>query len=196
VSDREKIGPRINSELWERFRTDVRERKGQTRGVLGDELENAIRQYLKDEPDPIQKDIDRRLRRIEDAVGITPADGGATPSDGEGHTHAPSRIDAAADEKPAANAATEKKVRWLAERVREETAQEFKEVPRSVLRDVVKSEYGFRSDTAQRYVSELIDHFALVDHPVADPLLVTEERRTEIIEQRKDDIREEAEAEL
>ena len=190
MSERVKIGPRIDADLWERFRNDVQERKGQTRGVLGDELENAIRQYLRDEARPMEQEINRRLTRMEDAMGITPADGGTTPSEADGHTHAPSRVQAAADEKPAANAATEKKVQYLAERVLDEVAPDsraLQEVPRSLLVETVKDEYGFRSDTAKRYVDELVSHFDLVPHPNTDAVLVTDERRASIRDTERDE---------
>lgn len=189
MSERVKIGPRIDADLWERFRNDVQERKGQTRGVLGDELENAIRQYLRDEPRPVEQEINRRLTRMEDAMGITPTDGGATPSDAAGHTRAPSRVQSAADTKPEPNAATEKKVRYLVERVADETgidADEAGMVPQKTIREIVKDEYGFRRDTAKRYVSEIIDEFGLVDHPGEYDLLVTQPKLEAIRDEQRD----------
>ena len=194
MSDREKIGPRIDTQLWQEFRNDVQERKGQTRGVLGDELENAIREYLRDEDRPIDRRIENRLSRIEQALGVGPTDGGTDTLGASEHTHAPSRLDVA--EKPAANAATDKKVAYLAKTIRDEHAGEFNEIPRTVLVETVKDEYGFRSDTAKRYVEQLVDHFDLFDHPVADGVLVTQERREELIEQQKEQTRKNADKEL
>lgn len=59
---------------------------------------------------------------------------------------------------------------------------EIREAPADALREVVKDEYSFRSDTAKRYVDRLEEFFGLVDHPEADPLLVTPERREELLE--------------
>jgi len=189
VSDRVQIGPKIDGELWRRFREDVKARKGQTRGVLGDELENAIRQYLAADQD---SETDDRLRRIEhtlsriaDAEGVAGTDGGTDALGAPGHTHAPSRVTDATEERPAPNAATDEKVAYLAARLRERVGNsdgEIREAPADALREVVKDEYSFRADTAKRYVDRLEEYFGLVDHPEANPLLVTPERREELLE--------------
>jgi len=195
VSDRTQIGPSVDASLWQEFREDVKERKGHLRGALGDELENAIREYLRDDSTPTERRIEKRIARIEQAVGAAPTDGGVDTFDAGEHTHAPSRLDVA--EKPSANAATDKKVVYLAECVRDRTgSDEPKELPRQLLVETVKDEYGFRSDTAKRYVEHLTDHFDLRGHPTADPLLVTDERYRELVEQERDQRREDAEEEL
>lgn len=193
MSDRSKIGPRVDTDLWERFREDVRERKGQTRGVLGDELENAIRQYLGGASELTDEKLDARLQRIEAAVGAAATDGGDPREDAIEHTHAPSRLDV--DERPAPNAATDKKVAYLAQYIREQYGQdgEIEELPQSVIVDAVKDEYGFRSDTAKRYVERLVEHFDMVEDPTADGVFVTPDRREEILERRRERIREETE---
>ena len=194
MSNREKIGPRVDAQLWQQFREDVQERKGQTRGVIGDELENAIREYLRDDDRPVDRRIEKRIARIEEAVGAAPTDGGVDTFDRDEHTHAPSRLNVT--EKPSANAATDKKVAYLAKTIRDEHSGEFKEIPRRVLVETVKDEYAFRSDTAKRYVERLVDHFDLYDHPKVDGILVTDARRQEIIEQQREQAREHAETEL
>jgi len=199
VTRRKKVGVRVDESLWNEFRENVKSRKGQTRGVLGDELENAIREYIRDDAQPIQRRINSRLSRIERELGVAEADGGSDTFDGTEHTRTPSRIEAAAGSKPSANAATEKKVHYLAECVTDEIApnsREFKQVPESTLRDIVKDEYGFRSDTARRYVDELKSHFDLVAHPDVDGILVTEAERQSIREQKREQAREDADSEL
>jgi hypothetical protein len=203
VSDRTQIGPAVDADLWRKFREDVKRRKGQVRGVLGDELETAIRQYLSDNPDVEDSE---RLRRIENAVArmqdqmdIVPADGGTDTSNAEPHTHAPSRIQSVIDEKPAANAATEKKVAYLAHLVSEETGLDPDEpgmIPREKLSDLVKEEYGFRRDTAKRYVGELVDHFGLKDHPAGHAQLVTAPKADEIRQDQREQTRDDADDKL
>jgi hypothetical protein len=195
MSDRVQVGARVDAALWEEFREQVESRHGQTRGSLGDELENAIRNYIhfgadKSVPDQLAE-MNTRLQRLEGEVGTAAADGGTDSLAADEHTHAPSRLDVT--EKPAANAATDKKVAWLAEQV----GSNPESIPRAKLRDIVKDEYGFRSDTAKRYVERLIDHFDLVDDPTADSgILVSQDRREEILEQRRADLEAEADAEL
>jgi hypothetical protein len=125
-----------------------------------------------------------QLYRIEDALGTTPSDGGAdTHSDGS-HTHAPSRLEV--NEKPSSNAATEKKLEYLAGCIESETAiapDKSSMIPRSVLRETVKEEYGFRKDTAKRYVEQLVEYFDLREHPNPKfDQLVTETRFRELVE--------------
>jgi hypothetical protein len=70
---------------------------------------------------------------------------------------------------------------WLAECIREETGGDPEEIAKSLLREAVKDEYGFRSDTAKRYVKKLVGHFGLVEHPNNSAVLVTPEQRESII---------------
>lgn len=194
MSDEVQPGVRIDEALWNRFREDVERRHGSVRGHLRTELETAIREYVRvsDEATPAQ--LDARLQRIEAAVGASPTDGGTDtlPTAEDTHTREPPAT--TIDEKPPSNVATEKKVAWLAKCVRDGLGDDFQEVARSTLVETVKDEYGFRSDTAKRYVERLIDYFDLVDHPVADGVLVTPGRRDDLIEQRKDDLRNEIDA--
>jgi len=192
MTDRQKVGVYVDAELWERFRDNVEERKGQVRGVLGDEVENALREYLRTDSTPTEERIEKRLARIEQAVGAAGTDGGTdTRSAADTHTREPS-----VTEKPPANAATEKKIAYLAHRFREANdfdPSEAAMVPRRMLRELVKDEYGFRRDTARRYVGELIDRFDLRDHPDPDAdTLVTEARFEELLADQRSD----ADAEL
>ena len=197
MSDRKKVGVRVDGSLWERFRQDVENRKGQTRGVLGDELENAIREYLHDESTPTERRIEKRIERIERAVGAAPTDGGLDTLDEPRHTHTPSRLQV--DSKPSANAATEKKVAYLAECVLDKEVPNTREmtmVPRARIIEVVKDEYGFRSDTAQRYVDQLVEYFDLFEHPQNDSVLVSKEKRDELIEAEREQRAAETDADL
>lgn len=183
VSDVVQPGCRIDAALWEQFRQDIKSRRGAVRGHLRTELETALRQYL-DGGDPNSLGtVDERLSRIEAAVGVASADGGTYTSDAARYTHAP-------DTKPEPNTATEKKVAYLAECVIDAEVPESRElesVPESRLIDVVKSEYSFKSETAQRYVERLTDHFGLVEHPTADGILVTEEKQRELLENKAEE---------
>lgn len=187
VSNRTQIGPSIDEDLWREFRENVKERKGKVRGVLGDELENAIRSYIRHGSDKPAADrleeMDARLQRIEGAVGTAATDGG-TPSTDDSHTHAPSRLDS--PEKPSANESTDKKLTYLADRLVEEhgnTDGTISMIPRFTIVDLVKDEYGFRSDTAKRYVKKLVDRFDLRRHPDGYNQLVSEERHAELVEE-------------
>ena len=178
MSDRVQVGPKIDAKLWKQLREDVKERKGSVRGNLGTELDNAIREYLRNDERPVDQRIEKRLARIEEAVGAAPTDGGPRAVGERSHTHARTP---APTEKPAPNTSTDKKVAWLAKCVRKDMPDGFQEIPRDNLIDIVKDEYGFRSDTAKRYVERLIEHFDLQQHPMNDKILVTAERAERIV---------------
>ena len=184
MTERTQIGPAVDAKLWERFRQDVKARKGTIRGNLGNELDRALREYLKDGGNPTERKIEERLARIEEAAGLSPADGGTLSLADETHTRAEPEPTPTPNEKPSPNAATDKKVRWLAEQLIQQEVpktREIEQVPRDTVRDLVIDTYGFRSDTAKRYVEMLVDEFGLVSHPHTDKVLVTLEKREEII---------------
>jgi len=194
VSDGVQPGVKIEPDIWERFREDVQARKGAVRGHLKTEVENALLEYIRDDASPTEQRIDDRLARIEEAVGAASADGGVDTDYGEPHTHAPERRERVT-EKPSANAATDRKVAYLRECVIEEevpSSRELDSIPRERLREVVKDEYGFRRDTARRYVRELVDAFDLRDHPnpEADGILVSEAHEQQLIDERRELARE------
>ena len=200
MRDQVQVGLRIDRDVYEEFKQHVKERRGRWQGVGGDELENAIRHYLhfgaeKPLPD-LLAEFNGRLQRIEGELGTATADGGTDTVGAEPHTHAPSWSEG--DEKPPANASTDKKVAYLAAQVeRLNNGHEPDMIPRKKLREIVKDEYGFRRDTAKRYVEQLVDYFDLVDDPREgyEPL-VSRERREELLEQRREELEAEADAEL
>jgi len=184
MSDREKVGVRVDANLWQQFRQNVEDRHGYTRGVLGKEVDAALRQYLNEGAHPELQRANAKLTRIENALGVADADGGTDTLGAQSHTHAPAAP--TVTDKPAANTATDKKVEYLAHCVLEKEVQgedELRSVPRSSLIEVVKEEYGFRSDTAKRYVERLVEYFDLLTHPHNSDLYVTEAEKRELLEQ-------------
>jgi hypothetical protein len=190
VSDGVQPGTKVDEDLWRQFRQEVKRRRGGTRGHVRNELEAALRAYIQ-AGDATPADIDARLQRIEAAVGAAPTDGGATAPEAQNtHTH---RTDPdPVTERPNAKAPRDKKTRYLAHCVTNDLGNDFEQCPRSILVTIVRDEYGFRSDTAEGYVKELVDHFALVDHPEQDKfgdtrMLVTPDKEAEILERIAED---------
>jgi hypothetical protein len=185
VSDGVQPGTKVDEDVWNWFREEVERRRGGTRGHLRNELEAALRGYIQG-ADATPADIDARLQRIEAAVGVAPTDGGATTSEADNtHTHRtdPDPI----EEKPNAKAPRDRKTRYLAHCVTDNLGDDFEQCPRSILITTVRDEYGFRSDTAEGYVKELVDHFGLVDHPEQDKfgdtrMLVTPDKEADILD--------------
>jgi hypothetical protein len=196
VSDEVQPGVRIDSGIWQRFREDINARKGSVRGHLRTELEAAIQQYLDDHSDPTLERIEAKMDYLAAELDADISDA-PTPSTSD-NTH--TREQPTPDEKPAPNAATEKKVRWLAAELLDKevpNTRELQQVARSSLVDLVKDRYGFRSDTAKRYVDELIEHFGLRDHPIAgSDVLVSQAEYERIVEQQRQEREQEAEETL
>lgn len=65
-------GTEVSESLWRRFREDVKERRGRINGVLGNELERAIEEYLKASKgyntEYQLEEIGDRLERIEESL--------------------------------------------------------------------------------------------------------------------------------
>lgn len=197
MSDEVQPGVKIDEGLWREFRENVKERKGGVRGHLRTEVENAIREYIRTDTTPTEQRIENRLSRIEQAVGAATTDGGTHTVDEPDHTHAPT--DDTLDEKPPANAPTDKKVQWLAQCVFDEAGNSSGDLPQVsgyALRQIVKDEYGFRRDTAKRYVDELIDYFEFVEHPKYDDQYCSPERHDVIVERIREKKREQADEQL
>jgi hypothetical protein len=192
MGERRKIGVRVDADLWDQFVSEVEERKGQKRGVLGDELENAIRNYIHHGTEKSTAELfaefNERLHRVEQSIGTVSADGGVDISEPSEHTHAPRVVP---DEKPAANAPTEKKTAWLAAAFVSEygpgDGSPPDQIPEAKVREFVKDAYGFRKDTAKRYVTAVIERHGYVDHPDADGILqLPDAREAYLAEQREE----------
>lgn len=205
MSERIQIGPKVDSDLWAEFRDDVQRRKGQTRGVLGDELENAIRQYIysgdnRTQAEQLQR-MNERLGRIEAAVGTAAADGGVDTSGADTHAHAPRRVSAeTAEEKPAPNAPTADKVDYLTREVVDEYGKndnpERVAIKRESLQSVITDAYDFGDRTLPKYVDRLIDRLELRPHPEHNHILLGTEEFQKVEEGLREQAEQQAEKEL
>ena len=194
MTDEKQPGVKIDADVWEQFRAEVRERHGVVRGHLKTELENALRQYSGD-AGPTGIDIERRLARIEAQVGVEATDGGTDTSEPPECTHTPEQSLEAPDDRPHPQAATKQKVNWLADCVldAEGVAQtELSMTHEDTIREVIQSEYDFKAETAADYVAKVTEALGLVEHPFKDVLYVTEEKAEELIEKRREQERESA----
>lgn len=191
MPDETQPGVRVDAELWAQFREEVARRRGGTRGHLKSELETALRDYIGG-GDTTPQRIDTRLQRIEAAVGVAEADGGADLRSESEHTHTETADRDSPDEKPATKAGRSEKLCYLTARVREvECGGANNEIegtiPASNIADVVNDEYSFRDQTTEEYTDAIIDELGLVEHPTAEPLVCTPERREELIDENASD---------
>lgn len=96
MTEKTKIGPRVDEAVYEQFVNEVEERFGRTHGVVGRELERAMLEYIdSSHEDPqlnrIESDIatlSANMADLADAVEAPVADGGATTlSNAVSNTH-------------------------------------------------------------------------------------------------------------
>jgi hypothetical protein len=186
MPDRVQPGARIDESLWQEFREEVEAKCGGSRGHLRNELERALLEYI-ESGDNNSVEINKRLERIEDAVGAVPTDGGSIASEAE-NTHTDESSNDTLEDRPRAKASRDKKRRWLCQRVEQEWGDSPEQLSRSDLIELVKDEYQFRSDTTKSYIDGIVDHFGLVSHPNTDAVLVTEETRREMLEEQADEV--------
>lgn len=105
MGSKKKIGVRVDEDVYERFVSFVEDTHGRTHGVIGNELERALRQYMESTEggDPVTRieddvasinasvaDLVQRIDRIERKAEGVEADGrGGTLSNTASHTHTP-----------------------------------------------------------------------------------------------------------
>jgi len=191
MSDETQPGVRVDAELWAQFREEVARRRGGTRGHLKSELETALRDYI-GAGDTTPQQIDTRLQRIEAAVGVAEGDGGTDLRSALEDTHTETAERRSPDEKPATKAGRSEKLCYLTARVREAVTGSAergieKTMPAKKITEVVDDEYNFRDQTTEKYVDDIVDELGVVEHPTADNLLCSPERREELLNENASD---------
>jgi hypothetical protein len=187
VTDEVQPGAKIDADVWEQFREEVRERHGVVRGHLKTELENALRQYSGN-VETTDSDIERRLARIEAAVEVGATDGGADTSEPAEDTHTPTDLP---DEKPHTNTGAKKKVNWLAAEYRRQYGKDnltLHKVVHGNLKELIDEAYAFADDErTEKYIADVVDHLDMAQHPKWDHKYIPEERREEILQEEADE---------
>lgn len=169
--DGEEVQPtRISKDEYVRFKQYVQDTHGTTRGHLSTEIENALREYRKDDSAPerlarIEEDVSRLAALMAEAEG----DGGTVPDESDVHTHTPTHT---TTEKPPANGPRNEKVEYIAESLLDGNRTE---VGPPHIRSEIQSEYSFGSRTVDKLVPSVIEELAgregTVRHPKNDEII-------------------------
>jgi hypothetical protein len=168
------------------------DRAGKSRSEV---VRQAIREYIdQDRASRIEKLV-RENNRLLRGEGVAGTDGG------QPHGHAPATRppQSPTPSRPSPQAATDEKVAYLADRLLDTEvpkSRQLKQVTYDRLRELVDEEYGFRDDTAERYVGLLVEHFDLRAHPTADNVLVTPDEEEQLVAEHRQQVREEADRQL
>jgi len=153
---------RISEDEYRKFKQFVQDVHGKTRGHLSTEIENALREYRKDD-----RSVDS-LTRIEDDIATikaqlaVEADGGtvvAPASSGRTHTHAENNNDT---RKPPANAPRTEKLNWL---IDEKYNREGGSTSPAAIKKQIKDAYSFGDRTAEKFVQPFINELDAKKHP-------------------------------
>lgn len=157
MDNKVKIGVRIDESVWQDFREYVRENRHRTRGVLGEEVEIALRERMNAEHG------NDALQRIEEDVStlkamLAESDGGVPPSSSDSVcTHARGN-----GSKPKPNQPRETKVEWLIE---EHYKRSGGEATEQMVTETVQEVFGFGERTAREYVELFADQIDAKRHP-------------------------------
>lgn len=180
-----KIGVRVDEDLWAEFRQFVQDNHNRTRGVLSNELENAIEEYMTQErtTDQLTR-IEEDVSRLKAIVAEAEGDGGTTPAENDVHTHTPN---VSSGEKPPANAPRHEKVEYIADSLFE---PESEQVAPPMIKREIEIEYGFGDRTVEKLVPLVVDNLAsregTVRHPNNEMIVGWGEVAEDLLEYRED----------
>lgn len=139
-------GVRVNESIWSEFRQDVRERKGAVKGYLGQELENAIQEYIDASHGG---DTHDRLTQIEQDI----AEIRATLSEREEK-----------NKDSGLGSVTEQRLANIKDTIADEVSGDVK-VHESVVELAIRQHAGGSSPTLERYKELLMEDRELFPHP-------------------------------
>jgi len=185
MGERIQPGGRVDRDTYEEFKEYVRKRHGSVRGNLGRELEKAMsdRMSAAKGADTLTR-IENDVATIKAVVADADVDGGEVapvPSNDEStHTRELS--------KPASNQPREKKIEWIIDEMG--LAADSGSVHPDALRNVIESEYAFGDDTVTEYIDAIVSKLGAVQ--IDDDVYYWGDS----IEARRDELREETEAEF
>jgi hypothetical protein len=194
ANEKSQIGVKVDKDVWQRFRQDVHDRHGATRGILGSEVENALVDYMQSERG------DEQLTRIEDdlatIVGMlserqkSDSDGGSTIPTPSKDESTPAR----GNDKPRANQPRKDKLDYLlTELLADEPCnRQSGELPKDDITEIIRSEYDFSDDTVHKYKDRLISRLDAKEHPQHGVTVAWGERYDDIV----DELREQADEEM
>ena len=159
----------IDKDEYKAFKNWVRDVHGKTRGHLGSEIENALREYRKNDSAP------DRLRRMENDIATIKAN--IADAESDGGTVAPTPSEASDTRarritKPAANQPRQKKVEYLVQEYCEEydCDNDGGAVIENYAMSIVQDEYSFDDSIQDEYVTEILaelrDMYDPEPHPV------------------------------
>ena len=176
----------IDKDEYKAFKNWVRDVHGKTRGHLGSEIENALREYRKNDSAP------DRLRRMENDIATIKANIADAESDGGAVASTPSEAsDTRAREisKPAANQPRQKKIDYILQEL--DFVENQGSAHPNVIKNTIKSEFSFNDDTANEYVELVFDRLGATRVDESDIRYWGDS-----IEDRRNELREETESEM
>lgn len=150
-NDKTQPGVRINSTVWKQFRQDVQDRKGGINGYLGQEVENALTEYMNashggdthDRLTEIEKEL-RDMRALLESGEQKQKDSGVSST-------------------------TENRLREIRNRIDEETNGSPK-VHNEVVELAIRQIAGSSKPTIKRYKELLQDDNELFPHPANESM--------------------------
>ena len=193
MGQKKKVGARVDGDLWHAFKQFVKDRHGQVRGSLSDELEQAIQDRMDAErgPDRLQRieeqtsHMNRQLSELADRIE---ADGGTSAT----ARSAPARggAEPSTRDPPAPNQPRSKKAAFVADVIRDRAPEQT--FTRPAVRHVVNDTYSFNDEATDAMVDAVMRDLGAEPDPIDDEPSIAwgdtlEERWQEHKEQAADD---------
>lgn len=188
-------GCEIDAELYDEFKSWVRDHCGGINGHLASEMEKAIQRHMRQSnPDPIMR-IEDDIATIKAALAVDDHDGGRgvrpDTSGDEDHAPAPKRADPG--EPPATHAPRGQKLDWFVDWVRHNYG--MSQAQKSDLREDFADQFGVSGHTAEDYMDAVIDRLDAEPDPKSGNFLCWGDKLEERRQKAQEDAREEAEEE-
>ena len=185
----------IDKQEYEAFKNFVRDVHGKTRGHLGSEIENALREYRQ------KASGADRLQRIEDDIATIKAtvaqaesDGGvvAPTSSEQSNTHARNQT------KPAPNQPRAKKISYLVGLYLDKDVcnNDGGRLVEKEVQNIVESEYSFDDEIQAEYVEAVYSKIKELKHTRPHPVHGNFEVWGDQLEAAKEDAEKQAESEM
>jgi hypothetical protein len=152
VQNETQIGAKIDKQLWQQFRDNVKQRRGRVRGHLSHELENALREYLNASQGG---DTHDRLRRIENQLDslAEQVDGEESESDSDG-------------ERDSVSNRTEQRIADIMSDIQDKSDKYgSKRLPESEIEAAIERNAGTSYKTIKRYKRLLQNQREIFAHP-------------------------------
>ena len=179
MGERVPVGARADEDVIADFREFVEDKKGQVRGEMGRELENAMIEYMdNDRSARIEEKVDELHEMMEESLSEESLDGEretATSSNGQSDD---------SDSGRSINQRTRDSLNAIKAEIPKDTT-----ISASLLESAIEEHAGHSYKTLQRYKDMLIKRGEILEHPVEPQKYVTSQKTYAVVCEHSDRVK-------